>query len=511
VRGLKSNSSPGARVRALGLCLLLLVGGPALAQWSTTQGVAYSQTAARAVTALPQSQLTPGALLTGLLEGRTYTPKSGSLGDVDVRDVTKGISPAGGPPINVTMKRALQWSAIARGAAKALPLISTAIAIKELMDEVRCQEGFGGGGECDDGQPEAPTAVRCVNNALSVAGISLNNSGGVPVTCAPTTQQIAATFQDRLYSTGRGCYGGACYRFEALDQGSVRLLTCFSGGVACTNPSVNTIPASSGVQTACPAVTVNGVQLVPVKGPDGFCPTGIFEPKNEDQIAGKLENYGSKSRAPTLAPILDIAGIPVTHPSPTFEPPAVVQGGRETTQFPDGRTVTRDTDYPMEPTPEGYKWRDRVVEREWSPGTVPTAPGETPSGTEPPGTTTTGEGDGPAPAPVEFKTCGLPGTPPCKIDEGGTPPPNVSDWINPEVAGAPLRALVDNPDVADTAWSFTFTLPAECSVLVVGTFAGQEVSVDLCRYQPMIHELVSLLWIGATFWFAVGLVFRAFG
>jgi len=500
VRGLKSNSSPGARVRALGLCLLALASGHACAQWSTTQPPVYSQMG-RVVTAAPGAALASGSPLDALLQGRTYTPKSPVTGAVDIASVTKGISPVpGGVPINVTMKRALQWSAIARGAARALPLISTAIAIKELMDEVRCREAPGGASECDTGSTENVQYVYC----LTASGTKY---------CSPLRETSLQQTADRLsvVSSNGGQYTfspGACdLAYPSYGRCAINQRNNYNGGAI----SVwGYVAFSRESALACNPVVINGVTLVPVKGTDGMCPDGVYEPATPQQVESRVENYGGKVRAPAVVQALDKGGIPVEHPSPVYEPPAAIQGGRETTQLPDGRTITRDTDYPIEATPEGYQWRDRIVEREWPAGVVPEPPGST-GGTVPPGTTTTGSPTSPgAPAPVEFKTCGLPDTPPCKIDETGTPAPNVSDWIDPAVVGVPLRSLVDAPDVADTKWTFTFSLPAACSVLTVGTFGGREISIDLCQYQPMIHELIGLLWIGATFWFSIGLVFRAF-
>lgn len=107
-------------------------------------------------------------------------------------------------------------------------------------------------------------------------------------------------------------------------------------------------------------------------------------------------------------------------------------------------------------------------------------------------------------------TCGLPATPPCKIDETGTP--TVAVGLAAQAAGS---AVVDSTQTAaiatvnrgavlpngspvnedrDIPW-FTFDMPSTCSPLP--TWANGP-TVDICRFQPMFHDIMSIVWYMGT-------------
>jgi hypothetical protein len=253
-------------------------------------------------------------------------------------------------------------------------------------------------------------------------------------------------------------------------------------------------------QTACPAVTVNGTVLYPVKGPDGKCMTNVYSPASEDAVATKAETYGDKTKAPAIVNDLLEGGKPIDHPFPEVDPvPGSIYGPRETTTHPDGSTTTRDTRYDLAPTPNGYGWTPSVITKDWPSGVTPTPPGEVTDGT-----TTTGG----TPAERDIITCGLPDTPACKIDEGGTPPPDDPFEPNPSSWFDPIRGVFDNPPVADTSWTWSFTLPTGCTAMEVGPFMGHTVNVDPCQWQPMIHDLMAVIWLVTGVWICIGMVGR---
>lgn len=113
----------------------------------------------------------------------------------------------------------------------------------------------------------------------------------------------------------------------------------------------------------------------------------------------------------------------------------------------------------------------------------------------------------------QVKPCGLPGTPACKIDETGTP--TVATGLQDQKAGndaldkatddtkANITAVAD-PATKDTAWKFSFAFPTNCAPLV----AWDGMSFDICRFQPMIHDILSMLWYGSTVFLVVGMVGR---
>lgn len=124
----------------------------------------------------------------------------------------------------------------------------------------------------------------------------------------------------------------------------------------------------------------------------------------------------------------------------------------------------------------------------------------------------TGNANNPLPpkpqGPVE---CGGPGRPACKIDETGTGNGNgafdaatkgVSD--NGKIAADQINSAA-SASGKDTSWKFSFNLPSQCSVFPM--FMG--VSVDFCSFQPMVHDLMSLVWLSTTVFVLIGMFGRA--
>jgi len=113
--------------------------------------------------------------------------------------------------------------------------------------------------------------------------------------------------------------------------------------------------------------------------------------------------------------------------------------------------------------------------------------------------------------------CGLPNTPPCKIDETGTPNGSgVSDQqgaVNAGAAslGSALNGVVDGsgPKPAGIGWGITSIMfPTNCTPFVLDAGRWGSVEVDLCQYQPIIHDLMSLVWASFGLILCVGMVFR---
>jgi hypothetical protein len=256
----------------------------------------------------------------------------------------------------------------------------------------------------------------------------------------------------------------------------------------------------TGDQFRCRSITVNGLEFIPTPGVDGLCPTAIYTPKSETQFEDIVSTKGNRTagRFPAIVADMDQRAVGIEHPDPVVSGPASVPAGRETR--PDGSTVDRDHPITYQPGgAPGYDWQDR--DRTYPPGvTPPPVPGaDPPPGVQPPTNV----------APPEFKTCGLPGTPPCKIDEGGTPPPPPPDpWGDPTDAAAPLRAIIENPPVADVEWTFTFQLPSQCSTIAVPAFAPFLTEIDVCAFQPMFHDVMTVVWLAGTLFGIVGLLTR---
>lgn len=133
------------------------------------------------------------------------------------------------------------------------------------------------------------------------------------------------------------------------------------------------------------------------------------------------------------------------------------------------------------------------------------------SGTSSGAVTGTGPG-GPIDLDIEFpEACGAPGQPKCsvKIDETGTPS---SSTVNSIFGGGISQidgtsrgatdAIGDASSIQLPSWSWTFQIPTSCVPLQMG---GYGFEIDMCQYKPMIHDLMSMIWIAAGIFGFIGL------
>lgn len=130
-----------------------------------------------------------------------------------------------------------------------------------------------------------------------------------------------------------------------------------------------------------------------------------------------------------------------------------------------------------------------------------------------PGTTVTGTTTAPiVPPDKPSQTCGLPGTPACKIDESGTPDaPALNPLQTANDVLKPLRDLASNPRGAlpplpSLNWSFQ--LPTGCTDLSIPAFAPFLSSINVCQFLPMFHEIMSIVWLVGGLFGAIGLFWR---
>lgn len=111
----------------------------------------------------------------------------------------------------------------------------------------------------------------------------------------------------------------------------------------------------------------------------------------------------------------------------------------------------------------------------------------------------------------DIETCGLPNTPACKINEDGTPEAQ-QDTHKKDVDDAlvDLKRLSVNPE---TFWPtfpqirWDFALPTGCAAIAIPAFAPWLQEIDICQFQPIFHDIMSVVWVlgglfGAisTFW-----------
>lgn len=147
-------------------------------------------------------------------------------------------------------------------------------------------------------------------------------------------------------------------------------------------------------------------------------------------------------------------------------------------------------------------------------GRTPSAGNGTAAG-GPSGAASSGGGStGTTPKPAEGEeqqACGAPGQPPCKIDETGTPTDgNFSDGEQ-RLEQAKTDAIAEiNKARTGQGFTWTFQLPTGCQPLQLPAFAGMIDSIDICQFQPTIHDLLSMIWIAATIFALWGMASRAF-
>ncbi len=121
------------------------------------------------------------------------------------------------------------------------------------------------------------------------------------------------------------------------------------------------------------------------------------------------------------------------------------------------------------------------------------------------------------PEAPEFKPpCGIAGLPPCnvKVDETGVPSDGAPRF---ETAKTDLdkvqtdanTAFGDHEDISLPEWSWTFQFPTGCSPLVLSAF--NNLAIDVCQWQPIIHDLMSMLWVAAGIFGLIALFRNATG
>lgn len=131
-------------------------------------------------------------------------------------------------------------------------------------------------------------------------------------------------------------------------------------------------------------------------------------------------------------------------------------------------------------------------------------------------TTETTEQTPSKPAEGEDLECGLPGTPPCKIDETGTPGTDEANFDKGEEEIENFKSglfakVQEKLDEITHEWTWTFALPTGCAALQFDTQVGPVVQIDMCEWQPMIHDIMSMVWAAAGVFGAMMIFLRSNG
>lgn len=508
-----------ARVCVLLLWLLALAGGAHASTWGTTrQAVSTVSGGGGALIA------SPSALTSSIIASRTFTPAGAAWdGGVVMRELLdKPFRPIGqflteSGPLAVQGSRVITAQALGRALARSLPVVGTALAVADLLDAIDCKVNLGLP-HCDVGFSEIPYSnpdyLYSVNEMgkwylTTVQALDVFKHGA-DQGCTDATHHCSHNVS--------GCapfLGGAVSTVCQVEITGEYLTTC--QGVPCWQPGAQqstqwTLKRSLNQ----PTVTTCTGELI-----DGGCWREVTPQELEDKI---LADPVAKSRLPYVASPMDASGIPMdTEPPQDLSGPQALPGGREqTTHNPDGSTTIRDRDigleYPPTTGPDGQSpaiiVRETVKETvipagEPVPPYVAPDPGQPPSTNPPPGggTTTIIER---TPIEVKVETCGLPGKPPCKIDESGTPSWEGGDG-NAEGLFASIFSCVTAPiacvqALPDLNW--TFALPSGCSAIPVPAFAPFITELNICPWQPVIHDIMSMAWAAVGIFGAVGMVSR---
>ena len=114
--------------------------------------------------------------------------------------------------------------------------------------------------------------------------------------------------------------------------------------------------------------------------------------------------------------------------------------------------------------------------------------------------------------PKEIETCGLPGKPACKIDETGTPEAKEDkSKTDTEQAIKPLDDFLKDPKAALPQLptiNWAFTLPSGCAPIALPAFDPWLQEIDVCRFQPMFHDIMGFVWVMGGIFGAIGIFWR---
>lgn len=119
---------------------------------------------------------------------------------------------------------------------------------------------------------------------------------------------------------------------------------------------------------------------------------------------------------------------------------------------------------------------------------------------------------------VPGEICGAAPLPPCnvKVDETGVPAEGTAESrfgqgvIDLDAVKTEANtAFNDHRDIQLPNWTWTCAFPSGCTALVLPAFNDFE--IDVCQFQPIIHDLMSVLWVIAGIWGLIALFQRATG
>lgn len=427
---------------------------------------------------------------------RPFTPGGGDTTDFHALMNKKGYTP-GGAAYDVAVSKPIQKAALAKAVAKTLPIVGNMVAMAELLGELfpdknphwdTAQSRWETTQREDywvifEGQP---SEVRSLSpSAVCGAAFSASAFSGAPGANWIVYGQTAssAICQFKQYETNT--HGNYLVSFRELPPLDKEVTETELRDALQSHPTVppavddlvQHIPPAALDQLArdTAADTTNKPRAVPMSPSGSESPSGLTIPESTTTSTG-TDSQGRPFERTT-----------VTQTIARTLPSGQIQHDTQTTTTTTTRTGTNPDGSPITETTTGTD-------------TTSTTPAPTPDESNPS-------------TPAENQiTCGLPDTPPCKIDETGTPqadPAKTQEEID-SIFGQIKTCLQDIktclPALPDLSWSFA--LPSGCSPLTFDTLVGTVIEIDMCQHQPTIHDLMSMLWAAAGLFGAVSLVAR---
>lgn len=182
---------------------------------------------------------------------------------------------------------------------------------------------------------------------------------------------------------------------------------------------------------------------------------------------------------------------------PLVTGPATSTGTTTTTENPDGSTTTTTTTHNHTYTGPTINTTTQTISSTCTGGSCnTTTTTETPKVEEQPFT----------------MPCGVPGTPACavSVDETGMPTADDLATDGPKDAEEDYESWIQGIAAAnpfpDINWAFE--LPTACGVIPTPAFAPFMESIDVCQWQPMFHELMTVVWMLGGLFGAISLFMR---
>lgn len=355
-------------------------------------------------------------------------------------------------------------AALGRFFIKSIPIVATGSALYELAKEL-------GYGVSSNNSP--PAFTRTQSNS------SFHVYGGYNVaydTFASSPAAVCAMLIEGNYTKS--------IHFEAID------------------PS-NGFPGFCVVDTG--AAAGNAFKVIPKGSPDTITPVSSQEVI--DSLSAKT-SFAVDSTVPQVVQQAIESGITFPATADTLTGPATVVSPAETTQTSSGSSVVNNVTNNVYNGPTVTTSTVSTTQNYSPSGAAigpPSVKVDLPVNTLPP--------DAKPVTPEKIVVCGLPDTPACRIDEQDTPKPDpaidgkkVTDDITKplkDFAADPAKAL---PQLPQLNWAFT--LPSGCVPISIPAFAPFLQTIDICQFQPMFHDVMSMIWVMGALFGAISMFWR---